>query len=114
MGGEKNSSICQKRTGYRFGAHGTLGMYKIMMELAFDTVAPKAVGTYYYNRNGSDNRMIVYGDMLEGDSLVLKAYDTKFYDKPGETMVLSASGLLYWSNSSVAWRKSSSMASRSL
>ncbi len=74
---------------------GTLGKYKITMELAFDSVVPRAVGTYYYNRYGADNRMIVYGDMPGDGSLVLKAYDTKFYDKPVETMVLNADGTGY-------------------
>ncbi len=74
---------------------GTLGKYKITMELAFDTFVPRAVGTYYYNRNGSDNRMIVYGDLTDDGSLILKAYDTKFYDKPVETMVLHADGAGY-------------------
>lgn len=71
---------------------GTIGKYKITMELAFDSVTPKAVGTYYYNRNGGSNRMIVFGDMSGDGNLVLKAYDTKFYDKPSETMVLNAAG----------------------
>lgn len=71
---------------------GTIGKYKITMELAFDSVTPKAVGTYYYNRNGGRNRMIVFGDVSGDGNLVLKAYDTKFYDKPSETMVLNAAG----------------------
>lgn len=74
---------------------GTLGKHKITMELAFDTVVPRAVGTYYYSRYGPDNRMIVYGDMPGDGSLVLKAYDTKFSDKPIETMVLNADGTGY-------------------
>jgi len=74
---------------------GAIGKYKITMELAFDTVVPRAVGTYYYNRNGSDNRMIVYGDLPDDGCLVLKAYDTKFSDKPIETMVLNVDGTGY-------------------
>ena len=74
---------------------GTIGKYKITMELAFDTIAPKAVGTYYYSRNGGRNRMIVFGDVSGDGNLVLKAYDTKFYDKPSETMVLKVNGSGY-------------------
>lgn len=74
---------------------GTLGKYGITMELAFDSATPKAVGTYYYNRNGGRNRMIVFGDVSGDGGLVLKAYDTKFYDKPSETMVLNANGTDY-------------------
>lgn len=74
---------------------GTIGKYKITMELAFDSETPKAVGTYYYNRNGGRNRMIVFGDVRGDGTLVLKAYDTKFYDKPSETMVLNAVGSGY-------------------
>ena len=71
---------------------GTIGKYRITMELAFDSVVPKAVGTYYYDRNGEQNRMIVFGDVSGDGNLVLKAYDTNFYDKPSETMVLTATG----------------------
>ncbi len=74
---------------------GTLGKHKITMELAFDTVVPRTVGTYYYNRYGPGNRMIVYGDLPDDGSLVLKAYDTKFSDKPIETMVLNVDGTGY-------------------
>ena len=74
---------------------GTLGKYGITMELAFDSATPKVVGTYYYNRNGGRNRMIVFGDVSGDGGLVLKAYDTKFYDKPSETMVLNAVGSGY-------------------
>lgn len=74
---------------------GTLGKYGITMELAFDSATPKAVGTYYYNRNGGRNRMIVFGDVSGDGGLVLKAYDTKFYDKPSETMALNAVGSGY-------------------
>ncbi len=58
------------------------------MELAFDSVAPRVVGTLFYNRNGSDNRMYVYGDSSDDGSLVLLAYDPKFHDKPNETFFL--------------------------
>ena len=71
---------------------GAIGKYKITMELAFDSVTPKAVGTYYYSRNGGRNRMIVFGDVSGDGNLVLKAYDANFYDKPSETMVLNATG----------------------
>ena len=71
---------------------GAIGKYKITMELAFDSVTPKAVGTYYYSRNGGRNRMVVFGDVSGDGNLVLKAYDTNFYDKPSETMVLNATG----------------------
>lgn len=72
--------------------HGSISKYKITMELAFDPVVSKVIGTYYYNRNGSKNRMILYGDVSVDGTLELKAFDTKFYDKPSETMVLTASG----------------------
>lgn len=72
--------------------HGSISAYKITMELAFDPEVSKVIGTYYYNRNGSGNRMIVYGDVSNDGTLVLKAYDTKFYDKPSETLVLTARG----------------------
>lgn len=71
---------------------GSISKYRITMELAFDPIVSKVIGTYYYNRNGSGNRMIVYGDVPNDGTLVLKAYDTKFYDKPSETLVLTASG----------------------
>ena len=88
---EYYSGITNKQmTSYVYS--GTIGKYKITMELAFDSETPKAVGTYYYNRNGGRNRMIVFGDVRGDGTLVLKAYDTKFYDKPSETMVLTAVG----------------------
>ena len=74
---------------------GTLGKSNITVEIAFDSKTPKAVGTYYYNRNGSKNRMMVYGDILSDGTLKLQAYDTKFYDKPSETMYLTSDGSGY-------------------
>lgn len=78
---------------------GTLGKYRITVELAFDSVAPRVVGTLFYNRNGSDNRMYVYGDSSDDGSLVLLAYDPKFHDKPNETFFLNMNGSVlsgYW------------------
>lgn len=71
---------------------GTLGKYRITVELAFDPVAPKVAGTLFYKRNGPDNRMYVYGDLSDDGSLVLLAYDPKFHDKPNETFFLNMNG----------------------
>ena len=70
---------------------GTIGKYGITMELAFDPNVPKAIGTYYYNRNGENNRLIVFGDISPNGTLVLNAYDEQFYNTPSETMVLTGS-----------------------
>lgn len=67
---------------------GTLGNTGITLELALDSKTPKGIGTYYYNRYGPGNRMIVYADVHEDGTLELNSYDTKYYDKPSEKMVL--------------------------
>ena len=67
---------------------GTLGKSRITMELALDSETPKGVGTYYYDRIGPGNRMIVYADILDDGSLELNSYDRHYYDSPSEKMVL--------------------------
>ncbi len=75
---------------------GTLGNTGITLELALDSKTPKGVGTYYYNRYGPDNRMIVYADVHEDGTLELNSYDTKYYDKPSEKMILRKTGSGYF------------------
>lgn len=68
-----------------------IGNYPIVIELALDRYSPIIVGTYYYKKNGPNNRMIVHGEKKGDDSLVLWAYDPDISDEDTEVMYLTRS-----------------------
>lgn len=69
-----------------------IGKYPIVLELAFDPLLPVIVGTYYYRKNGSGNRMIVHGERLDNHLINLWARDPNLSENDTESFKLSISG----------------------
>ena len=65
--------------------------YPIVIELAFDQLLPVVVGTYYYRKQGPENRMIVHGERLDDQRIELWARDPNFSETDTESFSLTIS-----------------------
>lgn len=68
-----------------------IGKYPIVIELAFDQLLPVVVGTYYYRKQGPENRMIVHGERLDDQRIELWARDPNFSETDTESFSLTIS-----------------------